>query len=141
METHGLLVEAQIRPVGGRFEQLASGGGATAWEQIDRGGRSMETRLYMTMQTEGGGSITGSGTGQHDGQIPVCGFEHQVAIRADGARGHGKLVVFKALDGSSPRMTQALCKGVSGGPWQLMLTGIIGRSYFGVRKCNGTMMP
>ena len=35
----------------------------------------------------------------------------------------------------------ARASGVSGGPWQLMLTGITGRSKAGVRKCSGTMMP
>lgn len=71
----------------------------------------METRLYMTAKTEGNTPIVGSGTGDHEGQIPLCGFDHQVSIRADGARGHGKLIVHKALDGCSPRLTQALCKG------------------------------
>ena len=36
---------------------------------------------------------------------------------------------------------QARFSGVSGGPWQLMLAGITGRSKRGVRKCSGTMMP
>ena len=35
----------------------------------------------------------------------------------------------------------ARCKGVSGGPWQLMLTGTTGRSNSGVRKWSGTAMP
>jgi hypothetical protein len=31
--------------------------------------------------------------------------------------------------------------GIRGGPWQLILTGMMGRSYRGVRKCRGTLMP
>ena len=36
---------------------------------------------------------------------------------------------------------QARLSGVSGGPWQLMLTGMTARSKRGVRKWSGTMMP
>src|SRR6185312_7207309 len=42
-----------------------------------------------------------------------------------------------AARSASPN-AQARFKGVSGGPWQLMLAGMIGRSWSGVRKCSGT---
>ena len=45
-----------------------------------------------------------------------------------------------ALLNASPN-AHDLCKGVSGGPWQFILTGMTGISYLGVRKFNGTIIP
>jgi len=71
----------------------------------------METRLYMTVTLKDGSLLRGAGGKEGRDRIPLRGFDHHISMRAAGARGHGKLRIQKALDWSSPRLTQAMCKG------------------------------
>lgn len=71
----------------------------------------MKTRVYLQVKLDDDEVLGEAVNHKHEGRIAVHTFDHNVAIRADGVRGHAKLTLMKKLDSFSPRLTRALCQG------------------------------
>ena len=79
----------------------------------------MPTTVYVTMKGVKSGDITGDSTVKHrEGNIEVMQFDHDIRKPTDtftgqttGHRIHSPIVLWKAMDQSSPILYNVLCEG------------------------------